>query len=158
MEEKKYIPSKEVLEQQEKTRIAQEKERISEIEEDKAWETLSEKEKGVLYEYGLSLRTCVKFTVCYTVSAYWTKMSNWSNNEARKSFNIRTTKYRNDRLFLQQLIDDKEQQKMIDGVDWDDRRLSKEETIELMKEYDKFRIEAMKNARKYMDLHFPNEK
>ena len=158
MEKKKYIPSKEVLEQQEKTRIDQEKERISEIAEDKAWETLSEKEKGVLYHYGLYLCTCLKFTVCHTVSAYWTKMSIWDNNEVRKSFNIRTTKYRNDRSFLQQLIADKEQQKMKEGVDWHDKRLSKEETIELMKEYDKFRLEAMKHARKYMDLHFPNEK
>jgi hypothetical protein len=158
MENKKYMPSKEVLEQQEKTRIAQEKIRISNIAEDKAWETLSEKEKGVLYQYGLFLRTYVNFTVCHTVSAHWTKMSNWSNNEAKESFNIRTTKYRKDNLFYQQLVSDKEQQKMIDGVLWDDKRLSEKETIELIKEYDKFRLEAMEKARKYMDLHFPNEK
>jgi len=125
--------------------------------EDKEWETLSPKKKGVLYHYGLFLRSCIKFCVCTTVSAYWTKQSNFWRREHNKSYETRTTKFRRDRIYWGHLVEYAEQKKMIDGSSWEEKELNEDELLVLKKYYDETRNKAMKDAIRYMDLHFPNE-
>jgi hypothetical protein len=125
--------------------------------EDKEWEILSSKKKGVLYHYGLFLRSYIDFMVCTTVSAYWTKQSNFCRREHNKSYETRTTKFRRDRFYWNHLIEYAEQKKMIDGSSWEERKLNEDELIVLKKYYDETRNKAMKDAIRHMDLHFPNE-
>lgn len=125
--------------------------------EDREWETLSSKKKGVLYHYGLFLRSCINFKVCTTVSSYWTKQSNFWRREDFRSYETRTTKFRRDRIYWGHLVDYAEQKKMIDGSIWEERKLNEDELKVLKKYYDETREKAMKDAIRYMDLHFPNE-
>ena len=143
----------------------QEAERIREQEyrdkkradEDKEWETLSSKQKGVLYHYGLFLRGYVDFSICTKISAHWTKQSNFWRREDYKSYDTRTTKFRRDEIYWAHLESYAQQKKMIAGSKWEDKGLTKDELKVLRKYYDETREKAMKDAVEYMDLHFPNE-
>ena len=126
-------------------------------DEDKEWENLSQKQKGVLYQYGLFLRAYVDFKICRTVSTYWTKQSNFWLKEHFKSYETRTTKFRRDEIYLNHLENYAEQKKMIAGSRWEERSLTEEELKMLRKYYNETREKAMESAIEYMNLHFPNE-
>lgn len=126
-------------------------------DEDIEWQTLTEKQKGVLYQYGLFLRGYVDFQTCRTISAYWTKQSDFWRREHNKSYETRTTKFRRDEIYWAHLEIYAEQKKMIAGSSWEDRRLNEEELKILRIYYDETRENAMKSAIKYMGLHLPSD-
>lgn len=151
---------------EEKTRL---KEQLTEIErqletthkqradEDAEWKPLTSKQKGVLGQYGQFLRTYLDFKICHTVSAHWTKQSNFWRKEDHKSYEARTTKFRRDAIYWTHLVNYAEQKKMIAGSSWEDKSLTQDELKVLRMYYDETREKAMKDAIRYMELHFPNE-
>jgi hypothetical protein len=143
--------------QQAEQKKVQESRDKQQADEDREWVTLIEKQKGILYQYGLILRGYVGFAVCRTVSAYWTKQSNFWVGEHRKSYETRTTKFRRDEIYWNHLERYAEQKKMINGSKWEEKRLTEEEFLVLKKYYDETREKAMADAINNMNLHFPNE-
>lgn len=152
-----YTQTLEYKKQQAELKREQESRDKQRADEDNEWETLTQKQKGVLYQYGLFLREYVDFKICLTVSTYWTNQSNFWFREHYKSYETRTTKFRRDEIYWTHLEKYAEQKKMIAGSSWEDRRLTEEEFKVLRNYYDETREKAMKDAVKYMDLHFPNE-
>jgi hypothetical protein len=152
-----YSQTPEYKKQNAELKREQESRDKQQADEDKEWETLTQKQKGILYQYGSFLRRYVDFEICRTVSAYWTKQSNFWLREHHKSYETRTTKFRRDEIYWNHLEYYAEQKKMIAGSSWEDKRLTKEEFKVLKKYYDETREKAMNDAIKYMNLHFPNE-
>lgn len=149
-----YTQTPEYLKQQAEIKREQESRDKKRADEDREWETLTQKQKGILYQYGLFLRGYVGFEICRTLSAHWTKQSSFWLIEHQKSYETRTTKFRRDEIYWNHLENYAEQKKMIAGTRWEDRRLTEEEFKVLRKYYDETREKAMEDAIKYMNLHF----
>jgi hypothetical protein len=152
-----YTQTSEYQEQLDEVKRLQESRNKQRADEDAEWQILTSKQKGVLYHYGLFLRTCVDFKICRTISQYWTIQSNFWFTEDNKSYETRTTKFRRDEKYWTHLVSYAEQKKMIAGSSWDDKSLNQDELKILKMYYDETREKAMKDAIRYMDLHFPNE-
>ena len=152
-----YIQTTEYIEHQAELKKQQEYRDKQRDDEDAEWKILTSKQKGVLGNYGRFLSLYIDFKICRTISAYWTKQSNFWVREDRRSYETRTTKFRRDEIYWTHLVNYAEQKKMINGSSWEDRSLTQDELKVLRMFYNETREKAMKDAIRFMDLHFPNE-